>query len=111
MNGSGDRRAKSALRSLKIGTSAMCASLRETPIAVPKGVPPLETCLAAQGTPPIAASFARFTAPESSWTDHSANAFQGARRARKQEAPGLPLPAKQNGCHRRRAAVAEEVGA
>lgn len=84
----------------------MCASLRETPIAVPKGVPPLETCLAPQRTPRIAASSVLFTVSEPSWTDHSASAFQGARRARKQEAPGLPLPAKQSGCHRRRAAVA-----
>lgn len=89
----------------------MCASLRETPIAVPKGVPPLETCLLVQSAPLIAAFSERFTGPESSWTDHSVTAFQGARRARKQEAPGLPLPAKQNGCHRRRAAVAEGAGA
>lgn len=94
-----------------IGTSAMCASLREIPIAVPKGVPPLETCQVAQSTALTAAFSERFNAPESSWTDHSANAFHGARRARKQEAPGLPLSAKQNGCHRRRAAVAEGVGA
>jgi hypothetical protein len=89
-----------------IGTSAMCASLRETPIAVPKGVPPLETCQAAQSTPLIAVSSELVALPESSWTDHSAGAFQGARRARDQEAPGLPLPAEQNGCPRCRAAVA-----
>lgn len=84
----------------------MCASLRETPIAVPKGVPPLETCQAAQSTPRIAASSVLSTAFEPSWTDRSTSAFQGARRARIQEAPGLPLPAQQNGCPRRRAAVA-----